>query len=48
MAGARRLWDSREDHEDLARASRAYIEDVHGLAAVGSRWVQVVSDVRGQ
>jgi glycosyltransferase involved in cell wall biosynthesis len=48
VAGARRLWDSREDHEDSARASRAYIDDVHSLAAVGSRWVQVVSDVRGQ
>ena len=48
VAGARRLWDSREDHEDLARASRAYIDDVHSLAAVGSRWVQVVSDLHRQ
>ena len=48
VAGARRLWDWRDDHDSLARASRAYIDDVHSLSAVGSRWAQVVSELRGR
>lgn len=46
VAGACRLWESRDRHQEIARASRAYIDEVHSMSAVGGRWATVVSDLR--
>jgi len=40
--GARRLWEQRRESDDLARAGRAYIEQVHGIESVASRWLETV------
>lgn len=42
---ARRLWEMRDGDQQIARASRAYIEDVHSIPAVGGRWKDLVSEV---
>jgi len=42
VAGAQRLWDERSDSEQLARAGRAYVDEVHGLDNAASLWLQTV------
>ena len=42
---ARRLWSSRHDTQEVADACRAYIKEVHGLAAVGRRWSGLISEI---
>jgi glycosyltransferase involved in cell wall biosynthesis len=42
---ARRLWEARDGDQELARASRAYIDEVHSIPAVGRRWSALISEV---
>jgi glycosyltransferase involved in cell wall biosynthesis len=42
---ARRLWETRDSDQELARASRAYIDEVHSIPAVGRRWSALISEV---
>jgi glycosyltransferase involved in cell wall biosynthesis len=45
VAGARELWDTRRDRAELARRTRAYIEEVHSIDAVAARWADVLEKV---
>lgn len=45
-AGARTLWEQRASSDELARAGRAYLEEVHGLENVASHWLQTVRAAR--
>jgi glycosyltransferase involved in cell wall biosynthesis len=42
---ARRLWEARDADEELGRASRAYIDEVHSIPAVARRWSALISEV---
>jgi glycosyltransferase involved in cell wall biosynthesis len=44
--GARRLWREREDRAELSSRTRAHVESTHGLDAVTSRWLELISDLR--
>jgi glycosyltransferase involved in cell wall biosynthesis len=44
-AGARRLWDRRGDRAELAERARGYIESTHGVAAVASRWHDLIARI---
>jgi len=46
VAGASSLWDQRSDSDRLARAGRAYIEEVHGFDSVAARWLETVRAVK--
>lgn len=46
VAGARRLWETRNGDHAIARASRSYIEEVHGIPSVGRRWSALISELR--
>jgi hypothetical protein len=45
VEGAIRLWETRDDDGETSRASRAYIEEVHGIPAVGRRWSALIHAV---
>lgn len=45
VEGAERLWESRGRNDDVARASRAYIAEVHGIPSVGRRWSSVIEEL---
>jgi glycosyltransferase involved in cell wall biosynthesis len=47
VAGARELSNGRVDRGDLARRARAYIDEVHSVAAVGARWAEVIRSLGG-
>jgi glycosyltransferase involved in cell wall biosynthesis len=38
VAGARELWEGRSGRKELSRRTRAYVERVHSIDAVGERW----------
>lgn len=46
VGGASSLWDQRSDSDRLARAGRAYIEEVHGFDSVAARWLESVRAVK--
>ena len=45
VSAADELWEGRGDRADLSRRTRAYVEDVHSLESVGSRWNALVDQV---
>jgi len=45
LAGARELWDTRQDRAELSRRTRAYVEEVHSIEAVAARWAEVLERV---
>lgn len=45
VSGARELWETHVDDSRMARAGRAYIEEVHGIPVVTRRWMQLLSEV---
>ncbi len=47
VSGARELWESREQQDEFAQRTRAYVRDVHSLDAVGHRWSAVIQEVAG-
>jgi glycosyltransferase involved in cell wall biosynthesis len=42
VAGARELLDGRVSRTDLSRRAHAYIEEVHSIDAVATRWAEVI------
>jgi len=44
---ARRLWEVRDGDQELAGASRAYIDEVHSIPAVERRWAALIAEVAG-
>jgi glycosyltransferase involved in cell wall biosynthesis len=44
--GARELWRSRSDRQEVGRRVRSYIEDVHSPDAVAARWSGLIDEVR--
>jgi glycosyltransferase involved in cell wall biosynthesis len=45
VAGARELWESREDRTEFAGRVRAYVDEVHSMEAVGARWSSLIDDL---
>jgi glycosyltransferase involved in cell wall biosynthesis len=46
VAGARELWEGRTRREEMARRTRAYVEDVHSIEGVGARWSRLIAEVK--
>ena len=46
VEGARSLWESRSDHDDVSRHVRSYVAEVHSPEAVATRWSRLIDDVR--
>jgi glycosyltransferase involved in cell wall biosynthesis len=42
VAGARELWDTRTQREELSLRTRAYVAEVHSPVAVGARWSDLI------
>lgn len=45
-AGARELWESRDDRADLSLRSREYLVDTHGYESVTARWIELLEEIR--
>lgn len=45
VAGARELWETRTDREELSLRTRAYIAEVHSPVAVGARWSDLIREL---
>jgi glycosyltransferase involved in cell wall biosynthesis len=45
VAGARSLWERRDDHAGFGDVVRRYVTDTHGAAAVGARWSELLRGV---
>lgn len=45
-AGARRLWDGRDDRQSLAQRLHSYVVSRHSVEAVTSRWATLVQELR--
>ncbi|MEO8092015.1 MAG: glycosyltransferase family 4 protein [bacterium] len=45
QAGARRLWEERDDRGEVSRRVRAYVESTHGPDAVTNRWLKLISEL---
>jgi glycosyltransferase involved in cell wall biosynthesis len=46
VAGARELWESRADREEIAERVREHVRETHSPAAVGARWSALVAELR--
>jgi glycosyltransferase involved in cell wall biosynthesis len=44
--GARQLWASRADRDEVARHVRQYLSETHSVENVGARWRSLITDVR--
>ena len=47
VEGARDLWRSRADRQELSRRVRSYVEAAHSYEAVASRWAALIDEVEG-
>jgi glycosyltransferase involved in cell wall biosynthesis len=45
VEGARELWETRSDHDELSRRVRAYVERRHSMEAVGASWNALIDEV---
>ena len=45
VAGAHELWEQRDEPGELSRRVRAYVDEVHSMAAVGARWSDLVTEL---
>jgi glycosyltransferase involved in cell wall biosynthesis len=45
VAGTHELWEGRSRRDELARRTRAYVDEVHSIDAVAARWSQVIASV---
>jgi glycosyltransferase involved in cell wall biosynthesis len=45
VAGARDLWNSRGDREELSSRTRDYVDKVHSVDAVARQWSALIEDV---
>ena len=46
-AGARELWQTRGQREELATHVRAYVDAIHSPQAVGERWSALITELAG-
>ena len=46
VQGARDLWEGRVNREEVARHVREYVATVHSIEAVGSRWSDLIDELR--
>jgi glycosyltransferase involved in cell wall biosynthesis len=46
VEGARELWEGRSNREEFARHAREYVATVHSIEAVGSRWSDLIEELR--
>jgi glycosyltransferase involved in cell wall biosynthesis len=46
VEGARELWERRLQREDLANRVRTYVGTAHSMNAVGSRWSELIGELR--
>ena len=46
VGGARELWESRSDREDLARRARAHVERFHSPQTVARRWSALIDELQ--
>ncbi len=46
VAGARTLWESRAEREELSRRVRSHVEAVHSPQAVATRWSELIAELR--
>jgi glycosyltransferase involved in cell wall biosynthesis len=47
LAGARELWESRAERDQLSRRTRAYVQSVHSYESVGGRWQELIQKIVG-
>jgi glycosyltransferase involved in cell wall biosynthesis len=47
LEGARLLWQRRENRDELSARLRTYLASMHGFDAVTSRWIELITDLRG-
>jgi glycosyltransferase involved in cell wall biosynthesis len=45
LVGARHLWDSWDEREELSQRTRSYIDRVHSYEAVSSLWRELIGEV---
>jgi glycosyltransferase involved in cell wall biosynthesis len=45
VAGARELWETRANREELSLRTRAYVVEVHSPVAVGARWSELIREL---
>jgi glycosyltransferase involved in cell wall biosynthesis len=45
VAGARELWETRADREELSLRTRSYVAEVHSPVAVGARWSDLIREL---
>jgi len=46
VAGARELWESRSEREEIARRVRAHVAETHSVEAVGARWGALIEELQ--
>lgn len=46
VAGARELWESRAEREEISRRVRAHVAERHSLEAVGARWSALIDELQ--
>jgi glycosyltransferase involved in cell wall biosynthesis len=47
VAGARELWESRAEREQIAQRVRAHVAETHSVATVGAQWGALVEELQG-
>jgi hypothetical protein len=48
LVGARQLWVSCDEREELSQRTRAYIDRVHSYEAVSRLWQELIGEVLGE
>jgi glycosyltransferase involved in cell wall biosynthesis len=46
VAGARELWNSRLERDDVAKRVRSYVRETHSPDVIAARWSELIEDVR--
>jgi glycosyltransferase involved in cell wall biosynthesis len=46
VEGARELWEGRDRREELASRVRTYVATAHSIETVGSRWSDLIAELR--
>ena len=45
-AGARELWESRSERQEIARRVREYVAETHSIEVVGARWAALIEELQ--
>lgn len=46
VAGARELWESRSEREEIARRVRQHVAETHSIEVVGARWAALIEELQ--